>query len=97
MHRIKREWCAAVSIKLNQVSKRTEGIANLTLDSFHRLCFLNTWCLTFFRRPTVSSVRGVGGLVVMVGGWQGHYLMLTDQHIQSQFDQEWAEMYCDTC
>lgn len=29
----------------------------------------------------------------MVGGWEGHYLMLSGQHIQSQFDQVWAEMY----
>lgn len=33
------------------------------------------------------ATHSVGGLVVMVGGRQGHYLMLSEQHIHSQIDQ----------
>lgn len=82
MHRIKKEWCAAVSIKLNQVSKRTEGIEKLTLDSFHRSCFLAFSFLDVLYRV----------LVVMVSGWQGYYLLLK-QNFQSEFSQVWAEIH----
>lgn len=67
MHRIKREWCAAVSIKLNQVSKRTEGIENLTLDSFPPKVLSEYFVphfLSYRSRQSVSSVWGVGG-----NGW----------------------------
>lgn len=82
MHRIKKEWCAAVSIKLNQVSKRTEGIEKLTLDSFHRSCFL-----VFSFLDVLYWV-----LVIMVSGWQGYYLLLK-QNFQCEFSQVWAEIH----
>lgn len=89
MHRIKKEWGAVVSIKLNQVSKRTEGMGkHLTvstdralrilcelshLDNFLILCCLGCWKFV---------------LVVMVGGWQGHYLMQTE----CQFESLWPSV-----
>lgn len=84
MHRIKREWWVAVSIKLNQVRKRREEIGKLTLDSLHIFWMLGA--LAFLSMVDVDGLSCQYELLLQnVGGNHQWVIRLFSDPIRAGF------------